>query len=351
MARETKIGLLAGLAFIICFAIILANRGRQDPIATQPLSPIGPGITAVNVAQGLPVRAQGQPTPRQASRVSHSPTRKRAAPQRNDRHATMEKVRVASAGGADVVLPGDARRSDGQPSELVDASSALAATTSESSSALTSLFQDQDQDQLQRQRALQERLDARDKRVNAKLRTGAGRIGGAARPPVVSKASTMRSQPSRAASTPSRRYTVKPGDTLTRIATKQYGRGSPSIIDAIFNANRSTLSSPDDLRVGADLVLPAINGVAAASAKPPRAPGTKRSSETRTSPRGGSNFRWYQIRKNDRYVSIARVQLGDANRWREIYELNTDTFPDPQRIRHGVRIKLPVTRTASAARR
>ena len=31
MARETKVGLLAGLAFIICFAILLANRGRQDP--------------------------------------------------------------------------------------------------------------------------------------------------------------------------------------------------------------------------------------------------------------------------------------------------------------------------------
>jgi len=128
-------------------------------------------------------------------------------------------------------------------------------------------------------------------------------------------------------------------------------RHTPSIIDAIFNANRSTLSSPDDLRVGADLVLPAINGLVAASAKQARAANPRRSNDTRSSPRGGSNFRWYQIRKNDRYVSIARVQLGDANRWREIYELNTDTFPDPQRIRHGVRIKLPVTRTASAGRR
>ena len=35
MARETKVGLLAGLAFIICFAIILANRGRQHLIPAQ----------------------------------------------------------------------------------------------------------------------------------------------------------------------------------------------------------------------------------------------------------------------------------------------------------------------------
>ena len=35
MARETKVGLLVGLAFIICFAVILANHGRQDGLQTQ----------------------------------------------------------------------------------------------------------------------------------------------------------------------------------------------------------------------------------------------------------------------------------------------------------------------------
>ena len=52
-------------------------------------------------------------------------------------------------------------------------------------------------------------------------------------------------------------------------------------------------------------------------------------------------FRWYQIKKNDRYVSIAREQLGNGNRWKELYELNRDKFPDPQRIREGVRIRIP----------
>ena len=53
------------------------------------------------------------------------------------------------------------------------------------------------------------------------------------------------------------------------------------------------------------------------------------------------------MQKNDRYVSIAREQLGDASRWREIHELNKDKFPDPQRIREGVRIRLPSTVVAS----
>ncbi len=43
---------------------------------------------------------------------------------------------------------------------------------------------------------------------------------------------------------------------------------------------------------------------------------------------------------------IARAHTGDANRWRELYELNKDKFPDPDRIRPGVRIKIPVTSIA-----
>ena len=41
MARETKVGLVVGLAFIICFAVILANRGRQRPPVTEVLSSSG----------------------------------------------------------------------------------------------------------------------------------------------------------------------------------------------------------------------------------------------------------------------------------------------------------------------
>jgi nucleoid-associated protein YgaU len=48
------------------------------------------------------------------------------------------------------------------------------------------------------------------------------------------------------------------------------------------------------------------------------------------------------VRKNDRYASIARDVLGDGNRWDEIYAMNKDKFPDPHRIREGVRIKVPV---------
>ena len=61
-------------------------------------------------------------------------------------------------------------------------------------------------------------------------------------------------------------------------------------------------------------------------------------------------IRWYQIKKNDRYVSIARDELGDEARWQEIFELNKKTFPDASRIRAGVRIKLPAVAVADSSR-
>jgi nucleoid-associated protein YgaU len=139
------------------------------------------------------------------------------------------------------------------------------------------------------------------------------------------------------------------GDTLTRIAQTYYGTQSADVIDALFEANRSVLRSVDALNVGDELSLPVIDGRV-----PKAVVGTAHSVQAGEAPRassasagvgaegnGGTPFRWYQIKKNDRYMTIAREQLGSESRWREIYELNIDKFPDPERIREGVRIKLP----------
>ena len=50
-------------------------------------------------------------------------------------------------------------------------------------------------------------------------------------------------------------YHVVAGDTLTKIANKFYGDSAKW--DAIFEANKDTLASPGDLRVGQTLVIPA----------------------------------------------------------------------------------------------
>ncbi len=136
---------------------------------------------------------------------------------------------------------------------------------------------------------------------------------------------------------------------MTRIARRYYGKSSARIVRAVFDANRGVLSSPDHIRAGMTLVLPPVDGLRPrpdperADRRADRAAlvSMPASSERRPS----RAWRWYQIRKGDRYISIAREQLGDGKRWREIYELNKDRFPDPSRIRAGVRIKIPIDST------
>ena len=117
-------------------------------------------------------------------------------------------------------------------------------------------------------------------------------------------------------------------------------------MNAIFDANRSVLPGPDDLGVGVELVLPVLDGRGTAAdltmITHPKAPPA--AALKRTDASGADlSFRWYQVEKGDGYSSIARKQLGDSARWPEIFGLNKDKFPDPDRIREGVRIKIPTS--------
>ena len=52
-----------------------------------------------------------------------------------------------------------------------------------------------------------------------------------------------------------RTYTVKSGDSLTKIAEEKLGDGNR--FQEIYKANKDKLRSPDDIRVGMKLRLPA----------------------------------------------------------------------------------------------
>jgi nucleoid-associated protein YgaU len=50
----------------------------------------------------------------------------------------------------------------------------------------------------------------------------------------------------------------------------------------------------------------------------------------------------YTVDSGDNLSAIAKQELGDANRWREIYELNKDVIgDDPDLIQPGMELKLP----------
>jgi LysM repeat protein len=68
---------------------------------------------------------------------------------------------------------------------------------------------------------------------------------------------TTQQQPSSGvrSSTAERTYTVKPGDTLSKIAKEMYGR--PNEYQKIFDANRDQLRDPNQISPGQQLKIPA----------------------------------------------------------------------------------------------
>lgn len=375
MARETKVGLLAGLAFIICFAVILANRGRPVSTAMSPPYLVDGGSRARQVAETVgsqtmsPDRAEPGP---QHQEQPHNPTGNTPS---DSYEADTSYYRYASS-GAEVILPADADLSPTTPAtKYADSASARDTSTSHDGlnrdpSALASLTRrtngppliSPSAEQAERRRLLQQHLDAASGREQSANRWE--QDANSTRPYEAQHSSPapVSALPLTPTSAAALRHRVVPGDTLTRIATEYYGTSSAAVIKALFEANRTVMPSPDALVVGDELTIPVIEGHVPQSA--PRssqathtplrddapASAANRSPVTNAaSDYGQSSFRWYQIKKNDRYMSIAREQLGNENRWREIYELNVDKFPDAGRIREGVRIKLPLTAVLPAS--
>jgi len=337
MARETKVGLLAGLAFIICFAVILANRGREDSLSSRHLP-----VRVESPAQDRVADGQGNrllsPKPTNGSRATLP------YPAVNNIQNESRRSEPASATGADAAVQ------DTTPTRTVampvrtDVPAArpepatLGVPLSSPSNRPTGAQMDQTLDDLAA------KLGSRPRPSSSVANPLMMPTGPTSSPPIVPAA-------------PGRTYTVLAGDTLSKIAAKHFGSKSAQAVEAIVGANRALVADPDELKAGQVLVIPEISGGPTApqsSALPvPAKPEPKSKQAGRTAEPikekekekdvsvKSASARWYQVRKNDRYYSIARDQLGDGARWREIHDLNKDKFPDPEMIREGVRIKLP----------
>ena len=338
MARETRVGLLAGLAFIICFAVILANRGREGMIERYLPGVVSGYRDAAGTAQQPTSDSLRQRSPDAGSDPGSDATPAAARRVENlARNGRVDSPPMEQPSNRRDNTADDAQGRDaGSPRELTEraADQGAYARADEYES---------------RQRALERRLDELAAIMHAEGRKEPTAL---VAEPIGSKLAPR----SLSSSTPDAevtRYRVASGDTLSKIAQMHYGTKSRRAIDGIFDANRGSLADPNALHVGVELVLPIIQGISAPSRVdvnrtrevpvPSRKP-----SEADESRR--PRHRYYQIRKNDRYISIARDQLGDEGRWQEIYELNKDKFPDARKIREGVRIKLPGTRVADSRR-
>lgn len=148
-------------------------------------------------------------------------------------------------------------------------------------------------------------------------------------------------------------YAVVSGDSLYKIAQREYADGS--LHDRLAAYNKDKLKNGKDLSIGQSLRLPpkdVLLGKATLAVSEP-APSTTRVVNTSLTPGGkpekpeakpeatAPKTRTYAAKKGDTVVRIARTVLGSADRIKEIVKLNPELGPTGDNLREGQTIKLP----------
>lgn len=184
-------------------------------------------------------------------------------------------------------------------------------------------------------------------------------------------------------------HTVDKGESLGKIAAKYYERSTPQRIDALYMANKDVLDNRHTVKVGQKLKIPDLgeaakhfepapdfalsnlhspNEVKTASrgSEPVRIPipmGEKNQSTANTAPTSNDirltlakeavtppvekkeshrTFKVYEVRPSDTLSKIARRELGSEKYTREIYQLNKDVITNKNTIKPGMKLRLPV---------
>jgi len=145
-------------------------------------------------------------------------------------------------------------------------------------------------------------------------------------------------------------YVVQDGDVLATVAKKVYGpeEGNRLVnIKGIFEANRMTLESPDEIFVGQKLIIPALPKPVANKPQP----ALSEALFEKVQEIGGRNLvemgeekpkgKFYVVQDGDNLWKIATTQLGNGARSEEIAKLNAGLLKDKDTLAIGMRLRLP----------
>ncbi len=124
---------------------------------------------------------------------------------------------------------------------------------------------------------------------------------------------------------------VEDGDTLWDIAKSVYDNENYWI--ELWNANRARVPNAHALRPGTVLVLPPLRDKPAQAQPPP---------PNDPLPVAPSNAKTHTVRAGETLIAIAQAELGSTTRWSEIWDLNRAALPNPDRLRAGQVLTLPL---------
>jgi nucleoid-associated protein YgaU len=289
MTRETKIGLLVGLAFIIVVGILL-NDYRSTSTDPKPatLSEAGANVRQSVTTPGAPA-VQGDQAPR-----AQVPTRGDLAPRRPG-----PPVRIVEVGPGNSLAGEERIASDDRGPSLPPIDAFGKPSTGRAPGDLV-----------------------------AQHPQDFERVGDTARnqPPV----------------TPPKSYLAESGDTVSRIASKlMTGGNSKANREALIKANPSLQTDGNVVYLGKTYVIPSAGAAAQATDATAGKPATPAPPSFATPPAAVPNTVWYTVKENDNLWRIAAHELGDGNQWTAIRDLNKDVLKGGETVKANMRIRLP----------
>ncbi|HSI36758.1 MAG TPA: LysM peptidoglycan-binding domain-containing protein [Tepidisphaeraceae bacterium] len=346
MTRETKIGLLVGLAFIIVVGILL---GEQLMRSTEPPPAQVAGV-ADNVRKGITTpasHAQALPPvtpPRAVSPETHVPTRDEVTPPASP--VTVVEIRPGGNGPQPRIPAGHVSLGIGADPSGTSAAVTPPATPNgamndgvhggpvaiNGTTRMNPPATPTGRSIADIAAAMGETLlgpDGKPLRATGPLAPvpGTGGRVAEATPPGV------------------RQYKCESGDTLSKIAQKNYGSASKAFCNLIVKANPSLAENPDKVIIGVTYTIPPAP--TAAAGVTPTTPTTPKPVAPIAPAAPPANE--YVVQPGDNLTRIAIDHCGSAALVPAIKELNRDVLKGGDRITVNMKLKLPAKPIAAAA--
>lgn len=342
MTRETKIGLLVGLAFIILIGILLSDHLS---VSTEPPQAVL-AQAGESVREGITVPG-GPAQPAQTPAVPQEIQPTQTVPTRQDLYAPRPEDAVVS------IVPGAQNRQDApvsiryyspSPSTAPLPSGQYQIVTSEQVVGITPPAQPSNvppQETVQPP-VITETPVPLDDLARHDLPPALQRLAQHEELVVVNDRGTAQPVTQRDTRAPiqAREYVAQPGDSLSKIAARFYGRSTPESRALLIKANPSLKDNPNLVVAGRTYLIPEQSVSDAPAIQASSTSGSTRST------RNGQYI--YTVKPGDSLWKIANEQLGDPAEIKTIKALNQDVLKGSDVVRVGMKLRLPGEPVASA---
>ena len=296
MTRETKIGLLVGLAFIIVIGILLsdhfttANQPHQAALTTTiddvlgSTRTLGPRrqnpapLEAPNVEPRVPIIVQPDPSLERREHVEVGAA--------NSGRRIIDVTEQPAIPATEIAQIPDVRGNTTGPEENILAHTEPVVTVTQ--------------------------------------------------PPVNNNTNT-------AAKENTKPYTAEMGDTLSKIAGKAMGANTKANRDAILKANPKLAENPNKINIGESYNIPVPTTAVNTTNKPE----TRDTVARETTLAVASSSVDYVVKEGDNLHKIAREQCGGISFVGQIQEMNKDLLKGSDKLKIGMKLKVPPKQVAT----